>query len=83
MNSHDGDAASPSAQLFGIVSVFMGSNMIFAAIKLGVAGLIGDGPVSCDELATRPVGTILPEGADWLADIEERRDARGAVKAES
>jgi hypothetical protein len=33
--------------------------------------------------ANRPVGAILPEGADWSAETEKRRDALGAVKSNS
>ena len=33
--------------------------------------------------ANRPVGAILPEGADWFIETEQRRDALNDVKSHS
>ena len=53
MTTNNQDSPPPAVLLFNKVTAFMESNMIFAAVKLGLPDLFGDEPKSCEELAAK------------------------------
>ena len=80
-NSSGGGAPTSAAQLYGMITGFMKSEMIIAAVKLGIADLLHDGPLTCDEMAakaqTRPdtLYRLLRAlaGIGIFAEVEGRR----------